>query len=148
MERRIKIRQYLLYMFFAGIAICINLLTQMLVKKSLVNFAVEVKYHGYDLIYWIQLISGTIAGFVFKFIVDKFYIFGEKFGSLQRTAGQFVLYTCFAVFTTMIFWGTETLFRFVFSFENREILGGLIGLIIGYTTKYLLDRKWVFTRRY
>ncbi|RKZ19011.1 GtrA family protein [bacterium] len=148
MERRIKIKQYLFYMFFAGVAICINLLTQMLVKKSLVNFAGEVKYHGYDLIYWIQLVSGTITGFVFKFIVDKFYIFGEKFCSLQRTAGQFILYTGFAVFTTMIFWGTETLFRFVFSFENREILGGLIGLIIGYTTKYLLDRRWVFTQRY
>jgi len=54
-----------------------------------------------------------------------------------------LLYTIFAVFTTLIFWTTQLLFRLYIGFEY---IGMIIGLTIGYTIKFLLDRKYVFVR--
>ena len=38
--------------------------------------------------------------------------------------------------TTVIFWGFET--------KEMRYLGGIIGLAIGYLTKYHLDKRYVF----
>uniref|UniRef100_A0A7C4Y5V5 GtrA family protein n=1 Tax=candidate division WOR-3 bacterium TaxID=2052148 RepID=A0A7C4Y5V5_UNCW3 len=123
-------------MLFAGVATGLNLLTQFIVKLSLRT------HIDLNTLFLIQLITGTGVGFVFKFTVDKFFIFKER--TLNRTLKQFIIYTLFAIITTGIFWGTESLFQIIFSFENRELLGGFLGLSIGYTTKFFLDKKWVF----
>lgn len=123
-------------MVFAGLATGLNIFSQFLVKSGLEDI------FGNNIVYIIQLLTGTVVGFIFKFIVDKFLIFQEK--KLDRTLKQLTIYTFFAVITTAIFWGIETLFQILFCFENRELIGGFLGLSIGYTVKFFLDKKWVF----
>lgn len=123
-------------MMFAGIAIGLNILFQYIVKIALRNHIKE------NIVFILQLVVGTGVGFVFKFLVDKFLIFKEK--SLERTLRQLAIYTIFALLTTAIFWCVELLFLIIFSFENRELIGGFLGLSIGYTVKFFLDKKWVF----
>lgn len=138
-------KKYLIYMFFAFCSILINLGTQfiirMLVKNARFN---SLKIYNIELGFFIQLISGTAAGFIFKFVIDKFVIFKSNYNGITHTAKQLSIYTFFAFITTAIFWGTEILFKVAFEFPNNEILGGGIGLLIGYTAKFFLDKKWVF----
>ncbi len=124
-------------MIFAALATALNILFQYITKTGLKN------HFNDNIVYISQLIVGTGIGFVFKFIVDKFLIFKEK--SINRTLKQITVYTIFAIFTTGIFWGVESLFQILFSFENRELIGGFLGLSIGYTVKFFLDKKWVFS---
>ena len=49
------------------------------------------------------------------------------------------------VATTVIFWGSETLFWLVWKTDFMREAGALLGLAIGYVTKYNLDRRFVFT---
>ena len=48
------------------------------------------------------------------------------------------------VFTTAIFWSTELAFHLIFQSAELRYLGGIIGLAIGYLTKYELDKRFVF----
>jgi len=53
-------------------------------------------------------------------------------------------YTLTGVVTTAIFWGFEFGFDQIFQSKDMRYLGGLIGLAIGYWTKYRLDKRYVF----
>jgi hypothetical protein len=46
--------------------------------------------------------------------------------------------------TTVIFWGFEFGFEYLFATKEMRYLGGIIGLAIGYVTKYHLDKRYVF----
>jgi putative flippase GtrA len=50
--------------------------------------------------------------------------------------------------TTAIFWGTETLFWWLWHTDAMRELGAVIGLTIGYVTKYQLDKRFVFAPRH
>ncbi len=150
---RTSTNQYLIYMSFAAISIVLNLVSQYLMRVLLVfflpNFA-NTKFLNFEYWFLIALGFGTVIGFLFKFVVDKFVVFEEKLlenrkEEIQKTSKQISLYFSFAIFTTMIFWGFEFTFK-VFLSGNWYLFGGLIGLIIGYTVKFLLDRKFVFIR--
>ena len=86
---------------------------------------------------------GTLIGFVFKFLIDKLLIFKTK-TKMAETTQELVKYLGFAIITTVIFCGTEITFLKVFG-ANYYLLGGLLGLIIGYTLKFILDRQYVLT---
>jgi putative flippase GtrA len=132
-------------MFFAFCSILINLGTQFIARISIRNTQLNaIRFYDLELGFILQLILGTATGFIFKFIVDKFVIFKNAYAGISQTAKQIIIYTLFAIITTAIFWGTEILFKIIFEFPNNELLGGLIGLSIGYTTKFFLDKKWVF----
>ncbi len=91
------------------------------------------------------MIIATIIAFIFKYLVDKIFIFKDKTKYLSIIHfRQIFLYGFFAVFTTIIFWFTELSFKYLFSFKNSHLIGAVIGLAIGYTIKFLLDKKFVF----
>ncbi len=138
------LKQYILYMTFAGIAIGINIGSQFLVKIGVSPHLPDVMIYRFNMGFIVQLLTGTILGFLFKFIIDKFYIFEDRNIEVKRTLRQLIIYMTFAVFTTLIFWGIEILFKISFVFKNSDLLGGFIGLFIGYTTKFILDRRFVF----
>jgi hypothetical protein len=46
--------------------------------------------------------------------------------------------------TTIIFWGFEIVFWTVWRTDLAKYAGGAIGLAIGYVSKFVLDRKFVF----
>lgn len=138
-------------MFFAIIAIVINIMVQIISKELFIvvlnSFAYNyIKFSSTKLEYWfiLALGVGTVSGFVFKFIVDKFIVFEERTTTIEKTTKQIFLYFLFAILTTAIFWGFEFLFKILFTKGNMYLIGGIIGLTIGYTIKFLLDKTYVF----
>ena len=146
-------------MILAAISILINLLAQIAMKEALIlatpsfaNNKITVGKISFEYWFILALGFGTVAGFIFKFIVDKFVVFEEKLtenakAELEKTTRQLILYFSFAIFTTMIFWGFEFSFKILLP-GDWYLIGGLIGLIIGYTVKFLVDNSFVFRSRY
>jgi putative flippase GtrA len=96
-------------------------------------------------VYYLALAAGTGIGLVVKYILDKRWIFADSSTGVAAHAQRFSLYTLMGVFTTLIFWGTETLFWFTWHSHEARVTGALLGLGIGYFVKYQLDRRFVFS---
>jgi len=86
---------------------------------------------------------GTGIGLVAKFAMDKYLIFRDPTGGRQAVT-QVALYVGTGIFTTMVFWGVELLFHYLYGTDAMRYLGGILGLAIGYTLKYVLDSRFVF----
>lgn len=100
-------------------------------------------YKGvYDL--YLAMFLGTLSGLFIKYILDKKYIFYHKPKNKKDDGVKFILYSLMGVFTTFIFWGSEISFNYLFKSENAKYAGVIVGLGIGYTLKYFLDKKYVF----
>lgn len=128
------LRIALLYALFALIATAANFATQMIVVRI---------YQG-DWSIAAAVLAGTIVGLPVKYLLDKKWIFAYTTSKAVQDVRLFVLYTATAVVTTLVFWGVEWLFEVMFGGEAMRLVGGAIGLAIGYATKYLLDRHFVF----
>lgn len=123
------------YTFFAVLATLANLAAQRAVLwfgDSGTLFALAVG-------------TGTGVGLVLKYFLDKRWIFEDLSSDVKEHGKKFSLYTAMGIFTTAIFWGTETGFWLVWQTDMMRELGALIGLSIGYVVKYCLDRRFVFT---
>lgn len=92
----------------------------------------------------ISVIIGTVVGLVVKYILDKRYIFSFRARNVAHDMQTFALYTFMGLATTLIFWGFEFGFHHIFETKEMRYLGGVIGLAIGYLTKYHLDKRYVF----
>ncbi|MEO0823097.1 MAG: GtrA family protein [Pseudomonadota bacterium] len=93
------------------------------------------------------ILVGTAVGLVTKFVLDKRWIFKDRSTGVAAHGRLFGLYTLMGVATTFIFWGTEYSFHLIWGTQEMRELGAVIGLTIGYTTKYQLDKRFVFTDR-
>lgn len=123
------------YAAFAVIATIANLAAQRAVLslgESAVHFAGAV-------------IAGTAVGLVIKYVLDKRWIFFDQSTGVKAHTQKFTLYTVMGLVTTAIFWATETAFWLIWQTDAMRELGAVIGLSIGYTVKYALDRRYVFT---
>jgi len=122
------------YALFAAIATALNIGAQDIVIRS---------YSGaFDIL--ASVIVGTGVGLVVKYILDKRYIFRFRARSVAHDTQTFALYTVMGLATTVIFWGFEFGFYHIFETKEMRYLGGVIGLAIGYLTKYHLDKRYVF----
>lgn len=121
------------YVLFCIVATLINLTTQRVFLES-----IFIDY------YFVALLFGTLTGLIAKYILDKNYIFKDFDQTIKNNSKKFTLYTFNGVFTTGIFWGTESIFYFVYKTTFARELGAVIGLSIGYFFKYNLDKKYVF----
>lgn len=92
----------------------------------------------------LSVFIGTGVGLVIKYFLDKAFIFRFRARDSLHDARTFGLYTVMGLATTAIFWGFEFGFNHVFQSKDMRYLGGLIGLAIGYWTKYHLDKRFVF----
>lgn len=92
----------------------------------------------------LSIIAGTGTGLVVKYVLDKRYIFQFKAQNAAHDTRTFGLYALMGILTTMIFWGFEFGFDHVFQTKGYRYLGGVIGLAIGYLSKYQLDKRFVF----
>ncbi len=88
--------------------------------------------------------AGTGVGLVVKYILDKRYIFRFRARNVVHDSRVFLLYALMGLATTAIFWGFEFGFHHIFASKEMRYLGGVIGLAIGYLTKYQLDKRFVF----
>ncbi len=125
------------YLVFAIISTVVNLLFQ--------RFSFTL-YDGFASLY-IGMFVGTAAGLVCKYVLDKKFIFYHIPADKTQDAKKFVAYTLTGVITTVIFWGTEIGFDIIFGGEYARYIGAVIGLSIGYVSKYFLDKKYVFTEQ-
>jgi len=87
---------------------------------------------------------GTAVGLVVKYLLDKRWIFYDATTGARAQSAQFVLYTAMGLVTTAIFWVTETAFWLAWGTDAAREIGAVLGLSVGYVTKYLLDRRYVF----
>jgi putative flippase GtrA len=128
------VRLSLTYAFLALIATIANIGAQDLVVRL---------YHGPFAVV-ISMIVGTGIGLVIKYVLDKRYIFRFRARDAVHDGQTFMLYTLMGLVTTVIFWGFELGFDYVFADKQMRYVGGVIGLAIGYVSKYYLDKRFVF----
>ncbi len=124
--------------------------TILAIVATLANIcAQEIALRAYSGQYHIMLsvIAGTAVGLLVKYILDKKYIFRFRAKNMAHDGYVFLLYLLMGLVTTAIFWGLEFAFHFLFSSKEMRYLGGIIGLAIGYTIKYHLDKNYVFRER-
>ena len=122
------------YASFALIATAANIGAQDLVIRT---------YSGaFDIL--ASVIVGTGVGLVVKYILDKRYIFRFRAHSVAHDTQTFALYTVMGLATTAIVWRFEFGLHHIFETKEMRYLGGVIGLAIGYLTKYHLDKRYVF----
>ena len=123
------------YTLFAVIATLANLGMQRLVLTAGDSGAVFTAAIG----------AGTLVGLVVKYALDKRWIFYDSSTGLRAHGRKFALYTAMGIVTTCIFWGSETAFWLIWGTDTMRELGAILGLMVGYVTKYILDRRFVFT---
>ena len=121
------------YVLFCFVAILANLTIQRIFLELI-----------FEDNYIVALLFGTLTGLITKYVLDKNYIFKDFDHSLKNNSKKFTIYSLNGVFTTIIFWGMESLFYFVYSTSFARELGAIVGLSIGYFLKYRLDKKYVF----
>ena len=122
------------YAVFAVFSIVVNLLIQYL------SFLV---YTG-SMSLFIAMLNGTLAGLICKYILDKKYIFFDKTETIEEDVRKFAIYSTIGGLLTLVFWIFEVAFDVLFDSEYAKYIGAVIGLTIGYTSKFFLDRKFVF----
>lgn len=122
------------YIVLAIISVIVNISIQDVIVRN---------YDGkYNIL--LSVIIGTCAGLIVKYLLDKKYIFKFKAENISHDGRIFVIYSLMGLATTLIFWGFEFGFSFIFATKEMRYLGGIIGLSIGYFTKYHLDKRFVF----
>jgi len=122
------------YAIFAGISMLSNLGSQ---------YIVDLNLKGHFKVY-ISMVIGTAIGLIVKYLLDRRYIFFFRSSRLGIDVKTFILYTFMGIITTAIFWGSELLLYFLIHTQEARYLGGFIGLLAGYTVKFLLDKRFVF----
>jgi putative flippase GtrA len=127
----------MLYVAFAIVATIVNLFTQEVTSNL---FQTE-----YEII--ISMFTGTLAGLVVKYLLDKKFIFKFETKNQKQDVTTFFFYSLMGVVTTVLFWVTEYTFDLWFETKTMRYVGAVIGLSIGYVTKYYLDKKYVFIER-
>lgn len=123
-----------LYSSFAALSIAANIAGQWLSTKT---------YAGKHYIV-VSMLVGTAIGLVVKYLLDKRWIFRFQPRNRTHELRTFVLYCAMGGATTIVFWATEAVFQFVFQTAPMRYIGALLGLTIGYTAKYALDKRFVF----
>ena len=123
------------YSAFAVVATVMNLGTQRISLAA---------YDGAQSLL-VAIFFGTAVGLVVKYVLDKYWIFADLRSGAATHGKQFGLYTLMGVATTAIFWGMEYSFWAIWQTDAMRELGAVIGLAIGYVTKYQLDKRFVFT---
>lgn len=134
------IRLSALYAAFAVVATAANLCAQAAASQALGTAPGSLGAR-----YWLALAFGTGVGLVVKYVLDKRWIFRDRASGLKAHGKRFGLYTVMGLATTAVFWGVQTACVLVWRSETALMVGGALGLAIGYLVKYRLDRRFVFT---
>jgi len=127
----------MLYVAFAIVATIVNLFTQE-ITSTLFQYEYEII---------VSMFTGTLAGLVVKYLLDKKFIFKFETKNQKQDVTTFFFYSLMGVVTTVLFWVTEYTFDLWFETKTMRYVGAVIGLSIGYVTKYYLDKKYVFIER-
>lgn len=132
------IRLAALYLAFAAIATAVNIGTQWMTVRLWPWPSTAVAA---------AIAAGTLTGLLVKYLMDKRWIFRFVTRDTRHDTRTFAMYTLMGGVTTLIFWGSELAFHHLFGSEAMRYVGAVIGLAIGYVSKYQLDKRFVFINR-
>lgn len=124
------------YTLFALVSVTLNLGVQRLV----------LSYEDDFLFFSLAVCAGTLTGLLVKYMLDKRWIFQDFSTGIKSHGKKLRLYTTTGIVTTMIFWGTETVFWLAWHTNLMREVGAIVGLSIGYVLKYNLDKRFVFAK--
>ena len=124
----------ILYIFFAIIVTITNLSSQRLVLSFLTG----------NVGYFVALFTGTFIGVVLGYFLDKNWIFKDPVMSSRVMGKQFFWYAMTGAIHTPVFWLVESVFWFTWRTDGMRELGAVLGLVIAYTLKYFILRRYVF----
>ena len=124
------------YVLFAVIATLANLAAQ----EAVVRLAPPATLA-------LSIAAGTAVGFAVKYVLDKKWIFFDRFTSHREEARKLSLYGLFSVVTTLVFWGFEVAFWAIWRTDVAKYAGAVLGLAIGYVAKFILDGAFTFRER-
>ena len=150
-------KQMILYFTFAVCMIILNFIIQ---KSNQIFFYpyISQNYGEIDIVkrYYLstnpynmpELIGSIVAvliTYIVKFLLDKFIVFEKKAIELKETTEELFKYFIFSVLTTIENIGIQFLLT---NFLKTPLeISIVIALSIGYFTKFLLDRNYVFNIR-
>lgn len=151
-------RQLILYFVFAACMILLNYLIQKL-NQNYLSIVICENLGDIGLIqtlycsispYNMPELMGSIVAvgitYVVKFFLDKYIVFEKKGGKLKDTSQEFLKYFGFAILTTIENIGIQFIMTNFFGTPLEISL--IVALSMGYVTKFLLDRKYVFNKDY
>ncbi len=154
-EKKDDIRKQIFFYFF--FAICMIILNYLIQKSNQLYIAPFIcqNYSSNDFIYTFycstnpynmpELIGSIVAvgiTYITKFVLDKFLVFKKTSIELRETSEEFLKYFIFAIFTTIINIGIQFLLTNLIGTPLE--ISMIVALTIGYSIKFLLDRKYVF----
>ena len=125
------------YALFAALSTAINLGTQHMIVLVLSGRVPNTLA--------VSIGCGTIAGFVSKYLFDKHLIFFDHSRTRVDETRKVALYGGFSILTTLVFWSAEVGAYSVFGTQTAKYAGAVVGLAVGYGSKFLLDRRFTFT---
>ena len=134
------------YALFAVVSILANIATQEAFLRTMVAQRVFIDSTVFPPLA-VSIGAGTVVGFCIKYILDKRWIFREPYTEHARELQKIMLYGAFSVVTTLIFWAFEVAFWAVWQTNVSKYTGAIFGLLVGYVSKYFLDKHFVFTKR-
>jgi len=147
-------RQLILYFIFAVCMIALNYGIQ---KLNQIVFAPAIctSFGSNEFIYLLYCSTSpydmpTLVGsivavsitYIIKFFLDKMIVFKSKEIPLRKTNKEFLKYFVLAILTTVENVGIQFLLRNFLNFSLE--ISFVVALTIGYSTKFFLDRKYVF----
>jgi putative flippase GtrA len=121
------------WILFAAAAGGANILAQELVVRLQPNAPVIL-----------SALFGTAAGFLLKYVLDKYWIFFDAYDDHVVELRKIVIYGLFSVLTTAMFLAIELSAWHIFRSSLAKYAGAALGLGVGYRTKYFLDKRFVF----
>ena len=122
------------YVLFAVIATLANLAAQEAVVRLAPPLALSIA-------------AGTAVGFAVKYLLDRKWIFFDRFTSHREEARKLSFYGLFSIVTTLVFWGFEVAFWTIWRTDVAKYAGAVLGLAIGYVAKFMLDGAFTFRER-
>jgi len=124
----------ILYIVFAIIVTITNLSSQRLVLSFLTG----------NVGYFAALFTGTFIGVVLGYFLDKNWIFKDPVMPYGVIGKQFFWYAMTGAIHTPVFWLIESIFWFIWETDGMREVGAVLGLVIAYTLKYFILRRYVF----
>lgn len=116
----------------------------MIVQKMLTFIPIEVVNLLDTLSFWSSYALGLFVGFVLKYLLDKKYVFNDGYENRKAETRKAGLYAFMSILCTILSIGVTGSFKIVFGVQLAKRVGWFLGLILGYTAKFFLDKKYVF----